>query len=583
MPTFDELKAQGRDIYRDTVLPGTVEPNYPDKSRIRPFEDAKIDKLAEIAGQVGSSIKGYVALIDLPAPTPEAEGVLAKVEETGLVYRNSGTAWVVFDDPTIQAADRADAAVVESETARDVAVASAAVVAEVIRPGGAPVFGGFADKDGRAPFVILDDELFTLVNPWLTEQLRSAAGPLSGPRVLIFGDSRVDFCSDGLITTTIGWLYWLQLLTGARFDFQPASNFGLGGDDTAEGLARMDAVLSDPAEIAIMLLSVNDRQGAHDFDWTIANLTEILARFRAARKRLIIIAECPWGDAAHPSYILSAQQVAYHLRVREWLISRHDPPWVQVVDPFADMVVPDDASAIAKPGLLKDGGHLAAAGNLIVAQHLAPVIEGLLPPRPRLPASNADQFSTDNPNGALNANPMLEGDGGALATGVTGDLADGWTASNAPTGVSVVLAKETIDGQVWQKVTLSGTPSTSSVIVGLNCALDVGDLAAGDVIEAVAEIHVEDATGIRGVPLRLLATYPTLSSVNASAGHAASTDSIAPAAPWGGIALTPRQTISDEENPSAVSLAVLAYLIEGEATSAVYRFRAVSVRKVFEA
>lgn len=109
-PTFDELKAQAREVYRDVVAPGTSEPNDPAKSAIRALEIAKIEKMEEVSGAAVDGRRVFSTVAARDAWTDRSIGAQAYVEATAQNYRWDGSSWVAFDDPTVVARDEAQAA-----------------------------------------------------------------------------------------------------------------------------------------------------------------------------------------------------------------------------------------------------------------------------------------------------------------------------------------------------------------------------------------------------------------------------------------------------------------------------------------
>ena len=442
----------------------------------------------------------------------------------------------------------------------------------------ARVIWGVADDMGRSPLWIEQDgDVFALAGPAVDGMTAGAAS--SVPRIVIDGDSRVDQCMDGANTNAVGWLYWLHMLCGARFDFDAATDEGVGGQNTVQILAGIGPVLESDASIVIALMSTNDRTGGMTADASIANMTSYQQQVLDAGKRLIWIAELPRGDLDDDDLVLSGQQLAYHLRVREWLLAQASVPGVAVADPFADMVDPADTQARARQGVLKDSIHESPTGAYLIAASIVPILAQWLAPRRVLPATNADAYSADNPAGCLIDNPMLLGSGGTVGANATGAVATGWTVA-ATAGITVVAAKITDDeGRVWQEVTVSGTASQRQCAT-ISIPLTAAGLTAGDSLTAVAEIEVEDGhSGLNGVPLILSLTGGA--TVEAVAGYAgpigAQINMALPALPISGTAMT--AAVAVPASPTGGSLKIGVYGDAVTAISAAVRIRAAAVRK----
>lgn len=447
-----------------------------------------------------------------------------------------------------------------------------------------PRYTGYADPLGRSPFFLEGaDTGFRIRNPWLDAFVVGVNTPATVmPRVVIDGDSRVDQCMDGSTTNVVGWLYWLSMLTGGRFDFDNLADQGTGGENTAQILAGIAPVLESDAGIVIALMSTNDRTGGWTAATSIANMGSYQAQVLASGKRLIWIAELPRGDLDDDDLVLSGTQLAYHLRVREWILAQASVPGVAVADPWADMVDPADTQARARKGVLKDSIHESPTGAYLMARAVAPIIQQWLPPRQVLPTSAADEYSADNQAGCLNGNPMLLGDDGTAGTNATGDVATDWTVS-ATTGITAVCSKVTdVAGLAWQQIVVSGTASQRQCAT-LTTNLDVADVAEDDVLVAVAQIEVTDGhSGLFGVPLSLTVAGST--TVEAIAGYAGplgtQINMQLPGMPVSGPVVTAPLTVPASPASASVSIGVF-----GNATgaiSATIRVRAVAVRKIIE-
>ncbi|WP_295042141.1 SGNH/GDSL hydrolase family protein [uncultured Paracoccus sp.] len=110
MSSISDLKAEVNDVYRDTVAPGSSLPNDPAKTRIRSLMGAVLDKVEEVGASAVAGRRVFATLAERDAWTDRPVGAVAYVEAAGAAYRWSGTAWEAFEDPTIAAAARAEAA-----------------------------------------------------------------------------------------------------------------------------------------------------------------------------------------------------------------------------------------------------------------------------------------------------------------------------------------------------------------------------------------------------------------------------------------------------------------------------------------
>lgn len=147
-------------------------------------------------------------------------------------------------------------------------------------------------------------------------------------------------------------------------------NGGFSGDTTAGGLARMKWSLKDKPQYALVELGANDALRGIAPAAAEANLDKILARFRDAGVRVLLVgmqAPANWG----PDY--KRQFDAIYPR----LAKKYGVPLYPF---FLDGVALD-------PSLTQgDGLHPNARGVEIIVARIAPAVEKLLKTRPLPPA-----------------------------------------------------------------------------------------------------------------------------------------------------------------------------------------------------
>ncbi|MFI0843259.1 SGNH/GDSL hydrolase family protein [Mesorhizobium sp. IMUNJ 23232] len=419
------------------------------------------------------------------------------------------------------------------------------------------------------------------------------------PRVYLDGDSRADLASNTGRTTTQGWLWWLQLMTGARFDFQPGYNFAKSGMDSEEVRDGAADLRGKPPGYVVAVVDTNDRTAGWRASRTIEALADYQAGILSYGHKLIWIAGSPRGDTT-PDGIrrtLSDVELADALQVRSWFLAQAAVRNVYVADPWPLMLDPASPEGRARDGILRDGIHWGPAGARLVAQALAPIFDTLFLPRQRLVTSNDDLYSETDPGGSLNYNPLLEGTGGVLGDGCTGDLAEGWSAE-AGQGLSASFSKVMVDGEEWQQVVVSGVPAGVNVganpvdptpmSVVISADIDPSDLVAGEHFEALGAIDIgAGSSGLRGVALYTSYTTPE-GTVTQAAGEpmlARSQPNLElPPDAVSGVAVVPR-TAPLPEGISDASVSIVITGVPHNAKlpdvpiSATIRFRAVSAHK----
>jgi hypothetical protein len=362
------------------------------------------------------------------------------------------------------------------------------------------------------------------------------APPPANRRIAFLGDSRIwqaTLADAGNFGHYSGGIQsWLRFLSGQRFDYDPnfgstvstpvsqvavpgGMNFGVPSDRTAEMLARLPAALGwSDAAIWVVLGGTNDAAAGIASSVTTGNLAAIRDMILAAGRIVLFVAEVPRGSTSYNSGSapLSGSNLAIHLRNRQWILSQRSVPGVYVADPWRDLA---DTSSVANSnagyivdGVTQDGLHQTTPGAYLAARSILDQINALLPPVDLLPACGADAWSTDNPTGLLTPNPSLLGSGGTITSqagvAASGQLADGWTTqfSAAASGLTLVYSKVVSGGRPMQQIAASGTPTAlSSGADIIRLAGAVPHVAAGDVVEALAEVEIDAPVNVRALSL----------------------------------------------------------------------------------
>lgn len=317
-------------------------------------------------------------------------------------------------------------------------------------------------------------------------------------------------------TRAQGWLPYVEIQTGANFEFQPSFNYGVGSSTSEDMLASIGQVtVLDPGYVVICS-DTNDRTAGWTAARTITALKSVQAQLLAAGHYIIWFASSPRGDNNGGTWSagLSGTDLANHLQVHDWMMRQGRKSRQFVFDPWPALVSPTSSSAFAKDTALRDGLHWGATGARLIGDAAVDLFNDLFPSSPRLISTNGDAYSTNNPNGALNANPMLDGTGGTFGAGCSGSLATSWEAV-AGTGLDGDFTKVTdADGNVWQRIVVSGAaeeefsgdlpidPMGFSVVA--TSQIDPADINPGDLIEATCEVVLAaGSSGVRGLSLYL--------------------------------------------------------------------------------
>ncbi|WCD44089.1 hypothetical protein Kuura_011 [Caulobacter phage Kuura] len=365
------------------------------------------------------------------------------------------------------------------------------------------------------------------------------------PNWAVEGDSRLAAASaytkTGDIITAAqfqqrGVLTHLRRLIGQRVDFPVTMNYAVPSTTSADMLARLTTtpILADltsgRAEGVLALMGTNDRGSANmTAKQTIDNFMAWREQILATGARILWLAELPRGEASFTAMRLASPQLDNHLTIHRWLLAQAGIERSFVANCWPAFANPASTTGDVKSGLTYDGLHPNGAGGVAMAPAPAAWFNAEYPPVNILPSSNSDVWSATNPRGSLSPNPMTLGTGGSKVAGgstISGEVADSHTVTGvSATGLTIVCSKETVNGEEFQKIVISGTPTVSGVNVELSANIPVASLTAdavtGDMIYGVAQIDVPAGnTGWNGLVLgtRFLTVSGTPTTLSAQDG-----------------------------------------------------------------
>jgi acyl-CoA thioesterase-1 len=189
--------------------------------------------------------------------------------------------------------------------------------------------------------------------------LTNAASPAAPARILALGDSIT--AGYGLPPEEALPVRLQERLHADGFD-AAVINGGVSGDTTAGGLARLDWVLGEKPQYALVELGANDALRGLDPAAAYRNLDGILARLEAAGVKTLLVgmkAPTNWGRDYQAAFDAIYPRLAAKYRVPLY--------------PFLLEGVALDAKLNQGDGL-----HPNPAGVALIVDHLAPMIEALL-------------------------------------------------------------------------------------------------------------------------------------------------------------------------------------------------------------
>lgn len=141
-------------------------------------------------------------------------------------------------------------------------------------------------------------------------------------------------------------------------------NAGLSGETSSGGLKRIDWVMRQPADIFFLELGANDMLRGLPIDETRKNLSEIITKVQAKNPQVKIgLCEMIAAPNMGADYVRDFNKIYHDLAVQHK---------ITLVPFFLDEVA-------GNPDLLqKDGKHPTAEGQVIAADNIWKVLEGML-------------------------------------------------------------------------------------------------------------------------------------------------------------------------------------------------------------
>lgn len=296
------------------------------------------------------------------------------------------------------------------------------------------------------------------------------------------------------INSSHGYMTWANILSDHRLLF-PRWNFGVGGDKSADLLARLNAVIAVKPDYCVVEIGGNDVLNSNiSASTTISNLKTIWDRLYSAGIFVIAIPIPPRGSAA-ASYTDEAKyKVA---AINNFIISQqYVRKNFEVVDILPHLMDYSVTTGLGQTKMTHDGTHPGTWGAFVIGRQLAEVIKKLEPSRNELYADPFNTYhATNNPFGNLITNGMMIGASGSKSGG-TGEVASNWGMAVSG-GVTYVASKITdaLNPNIPnQRIVVSGTAGGSGGAVVLQQT--ASSFVPSTPIEAICQIAVTNPSNI---------------------------------------------------------------------------------------
>lgn len=351
----------------------------------------------------------------------------------------------------------------------------------------------------------------------LSSGASTGAGQPYKKTIAIYGDSIT--ANNSVVASTPetlksnGYWAWCNIFTGGRLHFPPAWNFGVGGNTTADALARINAVVAVQPDYCYVGIGTNDylkynQGGPATPDVSIANLTTIYDTLQNAGCFIIaptLYAPTVAYNAFNATQLDFLNRINNFIRAQQFLRKNFE-----VIDLELTFADPAQAMPRAKANYTIDGLHPGTMGAFLYGQKVAALISKLEPfERNELFVHPSNTWTTNNPYGNLIANAEIVGSTGTISgSGVSGVSATKWRLDQATTGsgMTAVGSIETgtdLPGMNKQVIVIGGTLTADDSMIfsqPINYT-DGTNFTAGDYIEAIADIEIINPVSIACVSL----------------------------------------------------------------------------------
>jgi lysophospholipase L1-like esterase len=327
-------------------------------------------------------------------------------------------------------------------------------------------------------------------------------------RIIHFGDSQTFAGMTTLSTVPVyyywgdrGFTSWLQQLMGHKLYVPLNGNKGVNGETTTQMIARLGSALALAPKVVTILGGTNDISASVPATTIIANLNYIYNAFRSIGCKILAIPILP----RYAGNALSATQEAERQKTNAWILQQASPDIIPITG--TDAMFPDSTWFF-------DGLHLVSKGayklGLACATEALKLVEDVNVSR---------LIQADN---ALNTGMDMAGTGGSLAGTATGQVATGWTLSNAGSHGATVVGSKSVDanGYNQQRVDISGTYNAASSTAYLVQQIAISNIYQTDVLEAIAEVE------LLNVPVGIGALQLVLAIVNSGFTNLATSESM---------------------------------------------------------
>lgn len=326
--------------------------------------------------------------------------------------------------------------------------------------------------------------------------------------IVLFGDSRVNDCvRDAWSYSQFDWFGWGQSLVTGGPVFNILANKGVNGNTTTQMLNRLQSdVISYNPSACLIWGGTNDTwTTTDDVDASYGRMKIMMDQLRANRIHVFCVSEvCSSIKPANYNVFNNY----YNELLRQYCFNTSGVDFWDFNSYYVD---PTNASGNPLAANTRDGLHPTAIGAYLWGANVVAPALAKFPNRGiSLVNSVADNIGTNaNSRNVLDVG-LFQGTGGAVGTGGSGFLADGWTGSRSAGTPTQVFSKQTRSDGVGANQRTVITSNANGDQIGFGCTLNQNRFITGK--NYVFELECTVASAVNMVDLGIRAFFTSASA-----------------------------------------------------------------------
>lgn len=301
----------------------------------------------------------------------------------------------------------------------------------------------------------------------------SLNGTISAKGSGVFFTQTLQRCNDGNIAKlAVG-------LMGANLD--DLGNFACSSDWISHCIDKVQHWRDLSPDYVFCHIGTNDILGQSPFESIKADFMQLVTDVTRSGSKLVLFTPVPKSYTG-AIRVLMNQTVTW---LRNTFSNYQN---VILIDAHSVLVDPSSAAGAYKTGYSVDGTHPTKIARMVLAKHIKTVLQPVLPVAQKRIISLADTYGTVSSSSQLNDNPAFLGTAGTLGSGVTGQVADGYTLNKSASATVAGSIEIAADGTRKQVIDLTTTAATTGFTFTRTASIH-GRVAVGDTVKMSCRVE----------------------------------------------------------------------------------------------